>query len=118
MDSAYAYCERCGRVAILNGYTAPRGTNLKIHQAISEAIESELLPCECGGAFKRNASPRCPKCNCPLSAEKAATWIEENAPGTKKGWKWQRSWTELYAICIEQKSVNDPWKKRSPEVGP
>lgn len=34
----------------------------------------------------------------PSSAEKATAWIEANAPGTKKGWRWQRNWIGTYAI--------------------
>jgi hypothetical protein len=109
-DSAYAYCEECGCVAMLNGWTAPRWIKLRIHEAIPEEIESELQPCECGGTFRRNASPRCPKCRRQLSPDEAAMWIEANAPETAKGWRWQRSWTGLYAICIEKRVARDPWK--------
>src|SRR5215471_8310828 len=29
-------------------------------------VETQLIPCPCGGTFKRNALPKCPKCNAPL----------------------------------------------------
>jgi len=109
-DMAYAYCERCGRTATLDGWKAPQDTRVRIHQAIPEEAEDELAPCECGGRFRRDARPRCPACGDALSPEKAAEWIEANAPGTAKGWRWQRTWTGLYAICIEKRLAKDPWK--------
>jgi hypothetical protein len=112
-DSAYAYCEKCGRLALLDGWKAPKGTKCRFHQSILPEAESELEVCECGGHFKNGASPRCPKCGSCLSPEKAASWIEANAPGTAKGWRWQKSWTGLYSICIENNLVKDNWKKEN-----
>lgn len=40
----------------------------------------------------------------------AATWIEADAPGAKRGWRWQRSWRGLYCIIIEDRVVFDNWK--------
>ena len=109
-DSAYAYCDGCGMLTILDGWKVPAGINLKIHEMIAPEIEPLLAPCTCGGQFKRDASPRCPHCRKPLSSDKATEWIEANAPGSKKGWRWQRSWTGLYAISIEKSFVKDNWK--------
>lgn len=109
-DMAYAYCERCGRTATLDGWKAPKSTRVRIHQAISEEAEDELAPCECGGRFRRNACPRCPTCGKYLSPERATAWIEANAAGTTKGWRWQRTWTGIYVICIDKRSVKDPWR--------
>lgn len=109
-DAAYAYCEKCGCVAMVDAWTAPKGTKVRFHQAVPEEAEEELAPCACGGRFKRNASPRCPKCIMPLSDEKSAGWIEANAPGTAKGWKWQKTWTGLYAFCVEGRFAKSPWK--------
>jgi hypothetical protein len=111
-DSAYAYCEQCGMLSILDGWKIPERINLKIHQMITPDIEPFLDQCSCGGKFTAGASPRCPHCTAPLSAEKATAWIEANAPGTKKGWRWQRNWIGIYAISIEKHSVNDNWKKK------
>jgi hypothetical protein len=74
---------------------------------INKACESFILACECGGHFRAGASPRCPRCNEPISAVLATEFIERNAPGTKKGWRWQRSWNGTYCIAIENKIAND-----------
>ena len=41
---------------------------------------------------------------------KATEWIEANAPGTKKGWRWQKNWTGLYCILVEERVTQDNWK--------
>jgi hypothetical protein len=46
-----------------------------------------------------------------LSSTAASEYLESNAPGTAKGWKWQRSWSSLYCIVIEGKSAKDPWRE-------
>jgi hypothetical protein len=43
----------------------------------------------------------------PLSAALATLYIEENAPGTLKGWRWQQSWSGLYAFLIKDKVIRD-----------
>ena len=73
-------------------------------------MEQYLQPCECGGRFKRGSAPRCPHCNEPLSPELATSYIESNAPGTKKGWRWQRNWSGLYCIVIEDKRVDNKFR--------
>jgi hypothetical protein len=112
-DIAYAYCDTCGRTATFHawGGGVPPETLIRFHQPISRDAESEVERCECGGRFRGDASPRCPKCGQPLSPHKATAWIEANAPGTAKGWRWQHSWTGLYAICVAGRSARDPWKK-------
>jgi hypothetical protein len=109
-DSAYAYCDRCGCTALLGWYTHPEGLGFRPFQRIDASIEPFLKPCSCGGRFTAEASPRCPACGHGLSAEKAAPWIEANAKGTAKGWRWQCNWHDLYCIVIEGRSVSDPWK--------
>jgi hypothetical protein len=54
---------------------------------------------------------RCPHCWQTLSAQAAADYIEMNAPGTKKGWQWQRNWCGTYCIVIENRVVNDNFRK-------
>jgi hypothetical protein len=109
-DFAYAYCDRCGMLSILDGWKPPEGVKLTIHRMIAPDIEPLLSPCPCGGQFRAGASPRCPHCGSRLSAEEATTWIEANAPGTARGWRWQRNWSGIYAISIERPFVRDNWK--------
>ncbi len=109
-ESTYAYCNECGMLAILSAWKVPTGIKLNAQQMIEPEIESYLAPCQCGGQFKAGASPRCPHCHIPLSTDKATKWIEANAPGTAKGWKWQRSWTGIYPISIEKHYVHECWK--------
>jgi len=108
-DCSYVYCEKCGRTAILSMWfkELPKLPPCAWQQEICAAWEPYLSPCECGGAFKKGASPRCPYCNQPLSADEATAYIESNAPGTKKGWRWQRNWQTTYCIVIENRLVND-----------
>jgi hypothetical protein len=109
-ESSYAYCDSCGFTALLDGWKVPKSIQMVRHQNIAPEIETHLAPCQCGGAFRAGASPRCPHCRQPLSADRAADFIERQAEGTKKGWRWQRSWTSLYCIIIEDKVVHDIWK--------
>jgi hypothetical protein len=110
-DFGYAYCERCGQTALLDGWfpKIPTGAHLRIQQVIEPTTEPYLKPCPCGGVFRSSASPRCPSCHVPISAEQATAWIEANAPGTKVGWRWQQNWTGTYAIVIEWQRVCDNW---------
>jgi hypothetical protein len=86
------------------------------HHEIDAELEPFLRPCTCQGRFKKGASPRCPTCKEALSAEYAAEYIERNAPGTAKGWRWQRDWNGLYCMAIENsidsgtlRRIEDPY---------
>jgi len=113
-SSSYAYCDRCGMTAILSIYDK-RMPKVETASAdfgeISAEIEPHLQSCQCGGMFRKGASPRCPKCSVALSPEVASTYIEANAAGIEKGWRWQRNWNQTYCIVIENRSVNDNFKK-------
>jgi len=108
-DSAYAYCSSCGMTTVLDAWKVPDGIRIQFHTVIKSEDEKLLLPCECGGTFKSGASPRCPRCHQELSPELAKKWLEANAPGTTKGWRWQCSWTGLYAVVIGKQIVKDNW---------
>src|SRR5579863_3213712 len=111
-ECGYAYCDSCGRTAILSEWDKrrPQLPNCPSQQEICAAMESYLQPCECGGRFRKGAFPRCPRCNQHLSAESATSYIEANAPGAKKGWRWQKSWSGLYCIVIENNKVENNFK--------
>src|SRR5271169_833762 len=100
-ESWYAYCDRCGATAILSLYS-PRTSKLwlgkMLQGLIPPEIEPHLRPCSCGGRLIAAATPRCPHCDQSLSPVAAADWIERNAPGAKKGWRWQKDWGGLYCI--------------------
>ena len=87
----------------------PSGIDLKVHRPIDAAVAGKAAACSCGGRFQGDASPRCIHCHAELDPVASAEFIERNAPGTKKGRRWQRSWQGLYAIVVEGRSVNDPW---------
>src|SRR5271166_2657291 len=101
-DSAFAYCDQCGCTAMLSGYHLgiPAAEKLAIHGPVNVEAEELLTPCSCGGSFRATASPRCPHCKSALSADVARAYIEANAPGTKRGWKWQGSWSGLYCLIV------------------
>ena len=98
--------------ALFGAYSprTPEGIDIGFHGAITPEAEERVELCVCGGHFRGTAVPRCPRCEEMLSADEAAADIERNAPGTSKGWRWQRSWSGLYAIVIEDRLVNDPWR--------
>jgi len=114
-DSVYAYCSACGLTAILSEWRMPKALDAMVlgpfrDGPIPEDVEGLLTNCPCGGTFSSRASPRCPNCQRELSATDAAIWIEANAPGSKLGWRWQRSWGGLHCIIIEDRVVFDNWK--------
>jgi hypothetical protein len=110
-DSAYGYCDLCGTTALFDAYSdaVPKGVDVGFHGALRADAERLVRPCACGGHFRGSAAPRCPHCAKALSAEASAEYIERHAPGTVKGWRWQRSWQGLYAIVIENRLAEDPW---------
>lgn len=116
-DTSYAYCDSCGMTALLSYWVPAQNKRLpKLpecvpHQEICADWEPHLRPCACGGSFRKGASPRCPKCKERLSSELAANYIERNAPGTKKGWTWERSWHGLYCIVVANSLVEDNFKE-------
>lgn len=111
-DRAYAYCNTCGMTALFDGWNnrIPQNSGFKVHGPIAASVEPHVAPCSCGGSFVHNGAPRCPCCTSPLSAKIATKYIEANAPGTKKGWRWQGDWSGVYCINISDRLVKDPWK--------
>ena len=111
-DCSYAYCDLCGRTAILSMWDSrwPKLLDCPGHREICSAMESHLEPCECGGIFRKGAAPRCPNCNQTLSANSAASYIENDAAGAQKGWHWQRSWSGSYCIVIQSKQVDNNFR--------
>ena len=114
-NSAYAYCSESGCVAILNGYCdqIPAGVELTVHRSINAEIEIHLECCKCGGTFRSSSAPCCPSCKKRLSADAARAYIEQNAPGTAKGFRWQNNWSGLYCVIVDQCVVYDNWKLAS-----
>jgi len=107
-DSSYAYCDSCAKTAILSGWSKRWPKGVKCTQAeIAPEMEPHLKPCECGGTFTKGNSPRCPKCKQALSADRAAEYLERQAPGAEKGWQWQRNWNGLYCAVINGQQIMD-----------
>ena len=113
-DLSHGYCNRCGQTALLSAWyeAIPAGVGFKGHRPIGPTVEVALRPCPCGGTFSGTASPRCPRCRHELDALSAATYLEANAPGTAKGWRWQRNWVGIYCIVIEDRFVKDNWLEK------
>jgi len=111
-DSAFAYCDACGMTALFGVYSKaiPVGLDTAIGEPLVAELEPLVAPCACGGRFRADAVPRCPRCRATLDPVASSGFIEANAPGTKAGWRWQRSWKGMYAIIIEDRLVEDPWK--------
>lgn len=110
-DMGYAYCERCGCASFLSAWSAdiPANAHLRVQRVICAETEPYLNRCDCGGSFRSNSSPRCPDCLECLSAERATSWLEANAPGAKIGWNWQRNWSGVYCIVIKGRRVLNNW---------
>jgi hypothetical protein len=104
-DFSYAYCDFCGMLATLDhrhSDVAHLTSDSSQYQEIDAEWEPFIRPCECGGHFRKGASPRCPHCLARLSAEYAAVHIQRTSVGAPRGWRWQRNWTGPYCIAIEQ----------------
>jgi hypothetical protein len=115
-DFSYAYCDCCGMLATFsysNGFLVRMPPASSPHQVIDREWERFIGQCVCGGRFRSDASPRCPSCSLQLSAEHAASHIERNAIGAGRGWRWQRNWTDLYCIALED--PKDPGSLRQLE---
>ena len=108
-NSAYAYCDTCGRTCFVNDRPAPESP-IPFHHELPVTDEPRLPTCECGGHFRFGVGPRCPSCREPLSADRAAVWLEAQAAGTKSGWRWQRSWQGIYCIVINGRDLTLDWK--------
>lgn len=122
-DYSYAYCDVCGMLATFS-YSSSFLLSLPPlavpHQVIEQSWEPFLLPCDCGGHFRSGASPRCVFCKEPLSAAHAAPHIERNSVGAGRGWRWQKNWTDVYCMAVENqlrpgvlRQVVDPYADRS-----
>ena len=72
---------------------------------LPEVVAKLLKPCSCGGTFDGSAPARCPACRQPLSAKVAARWLEQ----PNHGWQWQRSWSGLYGLILEDRFVENPF---------
>lgn len=117
-ECMYAYCDSCGKTSILSAWDKrmPRLPDCPGQQEICAAMEPYILGCECGGRFKKGSWPRCPRCQHPLSAQEAASYIEKNAPGHAKGWNWQRNWTGIYCIVVGDRRIQDNFAESTPAV--
>jgi hypothetical protein len=110
-DTSYAYCGNCGETAILSSWSKGWPQGVKCTQAeVAPEMEAYLEPCDCGGRFAKGNSPRCPHCMQILSAVMADEYIEAQAPGAKKGWRWQRNWHDIYCAVIEGRKITDNFK--------
>jgi hypothetical protein len=109
-NTAYAYCGNCSFTVLLGEWSqAAKRVPFQSQRRISPDLEPLLKPCPCGGNFFASAEPRCPNCAHPLSAIEATNYIEKNAPGTARGWRWDQSWSGVYSIAINNNVVEDWW---------
>ena len=108
-DTSYYYCDKCGTTALLDIYDDkyPKKIDKNGNTIYLKDIESFLLKCECSGTFKEKASPRCPHCNELIDPEKFSIFAEYNAV---ENWCWQKNWTGIYCIIIEDKVIRNNWK--------
>jgi hypothetical protein len=63
--------------------------------------------------FRASADPKCPHCAQSLTAAKATSYIEGDAHGTAKGWRWQQSWAGIYSIVLNDNLVQDWWDEQT-----
>jgi hypothetical protein len=112
-NTSYAYCNQCGRVALLDLAESRFPVDLlkkSAYKAVAPGMESHLAPCECGGSFTASSGPRCPHCNLPLSPAKASDYIERQAPSKSPDWRWQGNWTGNYCMIVEGRQVRNNFK--------
>ena len=55
-------CDRCGRKKPIPGDRRGSGDPGIPYEQVEKAIEKKAGKCRCGGKFKLDAKPRCPKC--------------------------------------------------------
>ena len=112
-SSSYAYCERCGTVAILDlsdSRFPVESLKKSAYQVIAPGVEEHLKPCSCGGKFSAQSAPHCPFCQQPLSAVKAAAYIEQQAPKSAADWHWQNNSKGNYCMVVEGKQIRNNFK--------
>jgi hypothetical protein len=103
-ENSYAYCEQCGMLATIsyaNEETAEFPALSAKYMEIDQSWEQHLRPCNCGGQFRKGASPHCPYCHKALSAMYAAAHMERQALGAPRGWRWQCNWSGTFCMAIE-----------------
>jgi hypothetical protein len=84
------------------------------HCSFTVLLSERLLkPRRCGGKFLESSNPKCPNCSHPLSAVDATEYIEKNAPGTAKGWRWDQLWSGGYSIVLNEHIVEDWWDEEA-----
>ena len=68
-DTGFMYCDKCGDILTWDAYDpnyeAIVGDKLPwmLNDDEKIRVEKAVISCDCGGNFKFEAKPRCPKCN-------------------------------------------------------
>ena len=101
-ESAYAYCDSCGRVALLELLGQNHTERIQGHGPLEASLVARLPACTCGGRFATDATPRCPGCRTRLDPVSAATYVERDAPGTQAGWRWSRTWSGIESFSVAE----------------
>ena len=108
-DSFYAYCAFCGRTALfgLRGVPSkvPRDWGYRIGHDSQKFIQS----CECGGRFRQNAEPRCPKCGSEIGTPEFEGYVNKMM-GPQ--WDW-RQYGGQFCMVIGERVVRDNWQIES-----
>ncbi len=109
-NSAYSYCNACGKTAILD-VLFYQYDQLGIGSGrIAKNKVQYIANCECGGKFQFESKPRCPHCLEEISAEAASKYINRKSDDPRGEWNWQQDWSGIYCILIEQNVVRNNWK--------
>ena len=82
-ESAYAYCDQCGETCLLDLWRLPSTVERMDQGIIPESLEPLLVSCKCGGAFRKEASPRA-NCNSNLSAERGENSLKLMQPERRR----------------------------------
>ena len=112
--SAYAHCNRCGQAAIFNLRRVPDHIPV-LGFRIGAEHEEYINGCECGGAFKSGAQPRCPTCSTEISTailedlvlahfEPQGEWNRAGGP-----LDWRRAGGQ-FCMVIDERVVRDVWR--------
>jgi len=76
-ESWYAYCSSCGAVGVLMSTKAlPAEVYAKCGYELATEAEPFLPACDCGGAFRRGALPRCPHCKAEISRDDVINMLD------------------------------------------
>ncbi len=122
-DSYYAYCDLCGKTAILDSYSPslsqPRLQRVSLGRIPAE-LEGKLCPCECGGRFVVNAGPRCPHCGSSYPQRRRPRLLSDRRKGQRSdgaGKETGKGYTASWLKIAPSETISFSFRRRNLLLG-